>query len=193
MTAKPLLNACRDYLSMRPEPRVREWVEAMDWDMSERNIGSNRFSAMRHLDGIVEHTGKSEKHLVQTFVDLSADLYWRQTYSEDDFGRDMIENYAHVELFGTRGHFVNDEFAGGFVLFGPGIHYPNHWHVAEELYFTMTGGALWGRDDGPLAVRGAGEFVFHESNTHHEMKVQDTPLLALWVWHGGDLAQKSNY
>ena len=193
MTAKPLFDAYRDYLPLRSEPQVREWVDAIDWDMSERNLAPARFSAERHLDGVMDHLRGAERHLVQTFVDLAPNLQWLQSYTEADFGADMINNYAHVEIFGTRGHFANNEFAGGIVLFGPGLHYPNHWHVAEELYFPLTGGALWGRDDGPLTERAGGEFIYHESNMHHEMKVQEVPLLALWLWHGGDLAQKSDY
>jgi len=193
MTAKPLFDAYRDYLSLRPEPKVREWVEAVDWNMSERDLSPVRFSAERHLDGILDHVGSAEKRLVQTFVDFAPNLQWLQSYTEEDFGSDMINNYAHVEIMGTRGHFANNEFAGGIVLFGPQLHYPSHWHVAEEIYFPLTGGALWGRDDGQMVERGSGELIFHESNTHHEMKVRDVPLLALWLWHGGDLAQKSDY
>ncbi|MEM7067272.1 MAG: dimethylsulfonioproprionate lyase family protein [Pseudomonadota bacterium] len=193
MTTKPLLNAFRDYLSLRAEKKVQEWVSAIDWNMSERNLPAVRLPAERHLNGIDEFVGRGEKNLVNTFADLAPNLHWLQSYKAEDVGEHMIANYGFVELLGTRGHFSNNEFAGGVGIFGPGIHYPNHWHVAEECYFTLTGGGLWGRDDGPLVERAAGEFVFHESNMHHEMKVKDIPLLVAYLWRGGDLAQKSDF
>ena len=193
MTVRPLLGAWRDYLSLRPEEKVREWFDGFDWQLSERNIGPQDVPATRHLDGIMEYVGQGEKRLVQTFLDCCENLYWRRSYTEDDLGTHMYENYGHVELIGTRGHFESDTHAGGLVLFGPGIEYPDHWHVAEEIYFPLTGNALWSRDEGPFELRKSGEYIFHESNMPHAMTMKDEPLLALWVWRGGDLAQKSDF
>ena len=146
MTAKALLNAYRDYISLRPETVVQEWLSEMDWNMVERDLPAKPVSAIRHLDGIEAHGNASTNRVTRVLQELADKLHWLQSYTAEDFGQAFVDNYGHVELFGTRGHFANDRFAGGVVIFGPGQHYPNHWHVAEEIYFPLTGGSLWGCD-----------------------------------------------
>ncbi len=70
-----------------------------------------------------------------------------QSYTPDDFGPYFTDNYAHVELIGTKGHFASNEIAAGMVQYGPQIDYPNHWHVAEEIYIPLTGNGLWSSDN----------------------------------------------
>ena len=193
MSMKPLYNAWRDYLSLRAEAPVRQWLDDFDWNLSERNIRPNPMPGVKHLDGIEENVGKGEKRLVSALIEYACRGHWLRSYTADDFGQDFVDNYAHLEIIGTRGHFASNELAGGFVIFGPGLQYPDHWHVAEEIYFPLTNGTLWSRDEGAFETRASGEFIFHESNMPHAMTMQDKPLLALWLWRGGDLAQKGNY
>ena len=193
MSFKPLLDAYRDFLSLRPEPKVQEWVEAIDWNMVERDLPPQTYSCARQLEGLEAYGNASTNRVIKTLQENADKLHWMRSYTADDFGQEFLDGYGHIEIIGTRGCFVNDQFSGGVVMYGPNTNYPNHWHVAEEIYFPLTSGALWGKDDGPLQERKAGEFIFHESNEHHEMKMQDAPLLALWMWHGGDLAQKCDY
>ena len=91
------------------------------------------------------------------------DLRWGQTYSEADFGKTFIDNYGWLEVFGTRGHFVNDEVAAGLLILGPDIVYPDHHHVAEEIYIPLTGGTEWRMGEGGFRVRQAGEVIHHAS------------------------------
>lgn len=193
MTVKPLLNAFRDYLSLREEPVLHEWMDCFDWKLNERNLSPNPLHAIRHLPNVEPHAGKGEMRLVRAFLEHASQLHWMQSYTADDFGQYFVDNYAHVELIGTRGHFASSEIAAGLVQYGPGIDYPNHWHVAEEIYIPLTGNGLWSSDNSDFINRKSGEFIFHESNMHHAIKTKDTPMLALWIWRGGDLAQKGNY
>ena len=193
MTVRPLLDAWRDYLSMRPEPVVEDWFGRFDWNLSERDLPTEKLHAVRHLADCAPHVGKAETRLANCFLEYADRLNWMQMYGPEEFGRYFTDNYAHVELLGTRGHFVSDEIAGGIVLYGPQVDYPNHWHVAEEIYIPLTGNGLWSSDNADYVRQAAGTFIFHESNMPHATKCEDTPLLALWVWRGGDLAQKGNY
>ncbi len=193
MSVKPLLDAFRDYLSLRDEPVVRDWFDRFDWKLNERNLLPKPVHATRHLPDVAAHAGRTEARLVRTFIEYGDKLHWLQSYGAADFGQYFVDNYAHVELIGTKGHFANTEIAAGLVLYGPGIEYPNHWHVAEEIYIPLTGDGYWSSDHSDYAKRKAGEFVFHDSNMPHAIKTNDTPMLALWVWRGGDLAQKSDY
>ena len=81
--------------------------------------------------------------------------------------------------------------AAGFLILGPGIVYPDHHHVAEELYIPLTGGTEWRMGEGAFTLREAGEIIHHPSNVNHAMRTGEEPLLALYLWRGGPLAQKS--
>ena len=117
-------------------------------------------------------------------------LHWGQTYTTADFGQGFIDNYGWVELFGTRGHFANDRIAAGFLILGPDIVYPDHHHVAEELYVPLTEGTEWRKGEGAFVVRAAGAIIHHPSDVSHAMRTGAEPLVALYLWRGGPLAQK---
>ena len=193
MSVKPIFDAFRDYFSLQSEPIVRDWLDGFDWNLNERNILANSQPASIHLDGILDHVGRGEQRLMNEFIKVQPQIHWAQRYNAEDFGQDFVDNFAHVELIGTEGHYVSNDIAAGFIILGPNSQYPEHWHVAEEIYFPMTNASLWSRDETPFVQRNSGEFIYHESNTPHAIKTDDAPLLAAWIWRGGDLAQKCNY
>lgn len=80
----------------------------------------------------------------------------------------------------------------GILMLGPGADYPAHHHVAEELYITLAGTAGWRNGAAPYTPRPPGSVTHHPSQVVHAMKAGAEPLLALYIWRGGDLAQKSN-
>lgn len=45
--------------------------------------------------------------------------------------------------------------------------------------------------EGGFRKRQAGEVVHHAANVNHAMRTGKEPLLALYIWRGGPLAQKS--
>jgi len=67
----------------------------------------------------------------------------------------------------------------------------DHHHVAEEIYVPLTGGTEWRMGEGGFRKREAGQVVHHASNVNHAMRTGNEPLLALYIWRGGPLAQKS--
>ena len=62
----------------------------------------------------------AERRLLALLARNCGELRWGQTYTAADFGQSFIDNYGWMELFGTRGHFVNDIIAAGFLILGPG-------------------------------------------------------------------------
>lgn len=171
---------------------VDDFVAPWPDEMPERVLDARPLHALRHLDACaaIAEGGPGEE-LARLLADRGARLAWGQTYTAADFGQKFVDGYGWVELVGTRGHFVHDQVACGFLLLGPGIHYPDHHHEAEELYVPLTGGALWSKAKGPFAERAAGEIIHHPSNVSHAMKTGEEPLLALYLWRGGPLAAKS--
>ncbi|MEI9409443.1 dimethylsulfonioproprionate lyase family protein [Mesorhizobium salmacidum] len=193
MTTKfdELLEQFHAYLASVDDALVREAVARTGWDMPARDLEPYALGCLRHLDRAAELAPMAAKPLVQLLARRRNDLHWGQTYGEADLGKDFIDNYGWLEMFGTRGHFANDEVAAGLLILGPGIVYPDHHHVAEEIYIPLTGGTEWRMGEGSFRTREAGEVVHHASNVNHAMRTGKEPLLALYIWHGGPLAQKS--
>ena len=193
MSSKTLFADFRDYITMKPEEAVRDFVDGFDWNLIPRNVPANDLPVARTLDSLDAKSSGAEKRLVASMATNLASLHWNQSYTAADFGQGFVDNYGFVEVFGTRGHYTSDTMSGGLLLIGPGQHYPSHFHVAEELYIPLTSGSYWMRDGGPFTERQVGEVIVHASNETHAMETPAVPLLALYMWRDGDLAQKPNY
>ena len=193
MTTKldELLGRFHAYLASVDDALVHDAVARIGWEMPARALEPLSLGCLRHLDRAVELAPPDAKPLVRLLAERRKDLRWGQTYSEADFGKEFIDNYGWLEVFGTRGHFVNDEVAAGLLILGPDIVYPDHHHVAEEIYIPLTGGTEWRMGESGFRQREAGEVVHHASNVSHAMRTGKEPLLALYIWRGGPLAAKS--
>jgi mannose-6-phosphate isomerase-like protein (cupin superfamily) len=96
-------------------------------------------------------------------------------------------NYAFCALAGparwaTGCSAVSDEVGFNFTVQGPGVTYPDHAHKAIELYYVVSGKALWKRGDEPWVERYPGEVILHTAGMRHAMKTADEPLVAMAVW-----------
>ena len=189
--AKDLLDAFRDYLAARAADLPERFVAGLSDDIPERPLAPRRLPCLRHLDRIADAAEGQELRLARVLGDRRDQLTWGQTYGAADFGSDFLDNYGWVELIGTRGHFASEVVAAGFLLLGPQTHYPDHHHVAEEGYIPLTGGTAWSKGGGAPVPRAAGEVIHHPSGVSHAMRTEGEPLLALYLWRGGDLAQRS--
>lgn len=170
---------------------VRDFLAEIDWAMPVRSLDAKPLACLSSMARVVEMAAPAERRLVATLADHATALHWGQTYTADDFDRHFLDNYGWMELFGTRGHFENDKVAAGFLLLGPGVVYPDHHHVAEEIYIPLTGGTDWRMGEAPFRARRGGEVIHHVSNVSHAMRTGSEPLLALYLWRGGPLAARS--
>lgn len=185
-----LLECFRDYLGGRDDVRLSRFTEGFDWAMARRDIAPRSLPVAGYLS-FVPAADTAEGRLLAALYGAGDVLCWRQTYGAGDFGPAFLDRYGWVELFGTRGHFQSGEMAGGFLALGPEIFYPDHHHVAEEIYIPLTAGSLWSRDGGAFAPRAVGEIIHHPSDIRHAMRTREHPLVALYLWRGGPLDQKS--
>jgi len=186
-----LLRSFRDYLARFDDETLRGFAGGIDWPMPARPLEPNTLVCLAHLDRAAEIASPQARRLTGLLAAHRQAFHWGQTYTAADFGKRFIDNYGWLEVFGTRGHFANNAAAGGFLILGPDILYPDHHHVAEEIYIPLTGGAEWRMADQPLRRREAGEVVHHASNVDHAMRTGSEPLLALYLWRGGPLAERS--
>ncbi|PBC03917.1 dimethylsulfonioproprionate lyase family protein [Mesorhizobium sp. WSM3860] len=188
-----LLDRFHVYLAGVDSDLVADAVARIDWHMPCRSREPRTLDCLRHLDRIAELAPRDAGPLARFITDHRDELCWGQTYTAADFSQAFIDNYGWLEVFGTRGHFVNDEVAAGLLVLGPDIVYPDHHHIAEEIYIPVTGGTEWRMGEGGFRVRAAGEIIHHASNVNHAMRTGKEPLMALYLWRGGPLAQKSTF
>jgi hypothetical protein len=186
-----LLSRFRAFLAGFGQQPVRGFSRDIDWSMPARKLEPRGLPCLAHLGRATAIAGEQASPLARLLEERRHDFHWGQTYTAADFGKKFIDNYGWLEVFGTRGHFDNRKIAGGFLILGPGIDYPDHHHVAEEIYIPLTGGAGWRMGDGAFRRREAGETVHHASNVSHAMRTGEEPLLALYLWRGGPLAARS--
>jgi hypothetical protein len=184
-----LLSAFRLYVEGLPG--AAGFAASIDWAMPARTVEPKGLACLRHLDRLTASAGEPAQRLVGVLARHRDSFRWGQTYTTADFSRHFIDNYGWMELFGTRGHFDNQEVAAGFLILGPGIEYPDHHHLAEELYVPLAGRAEWRKGQGPFLPRASGEVIHHPSRVNHAMRTAAEPLLALYLWRGGPLAEKS--
>lgn len=187
-----LLAAFRSYLQdCSANPVVTSFLAEIDWSMPARTLEPNAVACSVLLDRAIILASDATRPLTELLARHRDELRWGQTYTAADFGQHFIDNYGWVELFGTRGHFANEQLAAGFLVLGPDVEYPDHHHLAEELYIPLSGSTCWRMGGEPFRLRSAGEIVHHASNVSHAMRTGNEPLLALYLWRGGPLAQRS--
>ncbi|TPI26658.1 transcriptional regulator [Mesorhizobium sp. B3-1-9] len=186
-----LLDRFHAYLAGADNNLVADEVARIGWDMPVRSLEPRALGCLGYLDRIAELAPADAQPLARFVADHRGELRWGQTYTAADFGQGFVDNYGWLEVFGMRGHFVNDAVAAGLLILGPDIVYPDHHHIAEEIYVPLTGGTEWRMGEGGFHTRDAGEVIHHASNVSHAMRTGKEPLMALYLWRGGPLAQKS--
>lgn len=169
----------------------RDFLGDFGWDMPIRSLSPRPLPCLGCLSRVNRSAPAWARPLTDLLETSASEFHWGQTYVEADFGRHFLDNYGWLEVFGTRGHFAHDRVAGGLLVLGPEVVYPDHHHVAEELYVPLTGGAEWRMGNAAFAPREAGEVILHASNVSHAMRTGAESLLALYLWRGGPLAARS--
>lgn len=185
-----LLQLFRNYLGTFPDEPLASFAGKIGWAMDARTVEPTTLACLEYLDRVAEMVPSEAGPLARFLAEHRQSLHWEQTYTAADFGQHFVDRYGWLELFGTRGHFANDSIAAGFLILGPELVYPDHHHVAEEIYIPLTSGTEWRKAASDYLPRAAGEVIHHPSNVNHAMRTNAEPLLALYLWRAGPLAQK---
>ena len=165
-----------------------------DWPASwtpTRSVVYNHLPVLSWMPAALSATHKEAELVVDMLSTVANQIAWGQTYSVDDFGSGFLERYGWTELIGLRGPVASEHIACGFLMLGPKIEYARHSHEAEEVYIPLTEPTFWMRGDEDWKSRTACRPIYHASQTPHAMRTEGTPLLALYLWRGGNLTEKS--
>ncbi len=117
---------------------------------------------------------------------------WVQTYSEAEVGREFLNNYGYIELFGPGGIFTSSQCRAFIGYWGQGLYYPMHDHEAEEAYLVIGGRGLFEADGEVPADLGPGGVRIHAPFQSHAMEMRDAPMLALCLWRGPGMADRAH-
>ena len=190
----PLIIEIRDFLEGLNDIYLKQLLA--DWPSTKRvtrSVLPQSLSVLSYLPAVVKATTKKTETLVKRLTLMAHHMAWGQTYTAQDLGAGFLEKYGWTELIGLRGPFASNRVACGFLLLGPQIEYPSHFHEAEEVYVPLTKKTLWQRGKQSWGYRTPGRPIYHASRMPHAIRTEAIPLLALYLWRGGNLVQKSMF
>lgn len=144
-----------------------------------------------HADALSEATAAGPlAALAPAFDAARATDEWAMnpTYVAAPPSRGFLDGYGYLEPVGPSRLWHTDLARVGFLLLGPGVHYPDHAHPADEVYLALAGAAEWWREDQGWAVRQAGAVIHHPPGLRHAMRCGAAPMLAFYCW-GGAIAE----
>ena len=188
-----LVNTIYDYLIDIDDVHLASFLT--DWPTQPfkiRTVSQRSLPVLAYLPELVTDGNAEIERIVKLLETLKEQLGWGQTYSEEDFGATFLERYGWTELIGLRGPIASEAIACGFLLLGPEVEYPKHSHEAEEIYIPLSAQALWAQGNDDWVSRPVGVPIYHRSWLSHGMHTESRPLLALYLWRGRNLTQKSH-
>jgi quercetin dioxygenase-like cupin family protein len=147
---------------------------------------------VRHIEEALECGKEEEPELTDVISKVIYHLPWKNNYPYRKDAPLLKENIAFAEIIGPEAPFVSEKVCLGLTLIAPDTVYPFHKHPAIELYYTISGNALWSTDNAGRRIPSGG-YVLHRSNVRHEMCTGDKPLLAVYSWSGSDVVTTSVY
>ncbi len=168
---------------------LAEWPAA---GTPTRSTVSNHLPVLSWMPEAVAAAHKKAGSLVDMLASVADQITWGQTYAVDDFGSGFLNKYGWTELIGLRGPIASERLACGFLILGPHIEYPQHNHEAEEIYIPLTEPTFWMRGNEDWVSQKACRPIYHTSRMPHAMRTEHVPLLALYLWRGGNLVEKSS-
>jgi len=143
------------------------------------NTGTiNPFSdEMGFLNANSEASRSNGHELFCSFAAISNALPWYK-HSEPDTPN-FDNGHANAEIIGLKGVQVRDDIRVGATLMRPGLTYPDHHHLPEEVYIVLSEG-LWRQNNEPWWSPGLGGYVYNPPDILHAMKSVEAPLCAIW-------------
>jgi len=168
-------------------PFLADWPQSADC----RAVPACYLPVLRWLPEIARDGAAFGNDMVAAVCRAAPSLSWRQTYTANDLDTAFLDNYGWSEILGTKGPWASERIACGFLILGPSTLYPRHRHEAEEVYLPLSGTAAWQQGDAVWRERSPGTPIHHAGDEPHAMRTGASPLLALYLWRGANLAQKA--
>ena len=172
-----------------------DWLELLpelDFDHPDRCLEPQSLPVLEYLPRLSSLATTAYRGIIDGLIQAQSYLRFGQTYSETDFGIEFLRQYGWIKILGPEAYWHSDQLASGFLILGDNVTYPQHWHQAEEIYLPISGNAEWYRQDRGWQKQSAGSLIHHASKVKHATRTIGEPMIALYLWRGGDLNQKSD-
>jgi hypothetical protein len=190
-TAVNIAARIRQLLDTVREPALAPFLADWPGAPRERPVEASGLPVLRWLPQIARDPAAFGVDLVASVCRAAPSLAWRQTYAAGELDAAFLDNYGWSEIFGGTGPLSSEQAACGFLILGPNTHYPRHRHEAEEFYLPLSGTAAWRQGDAVWREHPPGTPIHHAGGEPHAMRTGAGPLLALYLWRGGNLGQKA--
>jgi hypothetical protein len=182
---------CKSLLQSVRQPALAPFLAEWPHIYESRAVAASALPVLRWLPDMARDAAAFGADLVAALCRAAPSLPWRQTYTADELDAAFLDNYGWSEIIGANGPLAAARINCGFLILGPSTRYPRHRHDAEEIYLPLSGTADWQQGDGSWRERPPGTMICHASDEPHAMRTGAAPLLALYLWRGANLAQKS--
>ena len=131
------------------------------------------------MNDFFDETHDENNSLFIKTASVSPSLSWRSAING------KIPTLGVAEILGPTGSVSCENCRAGLFFQPADMFYSWHRHAAEEIYLPIYGTATWlAAGKPPAVIPPAGECVHHLSQQAHAMQTNETPILALWGWHG---------
>ena len=150
----------------------------------------SQLTVCRFWEPSLRASSGAPRGLIAALERLGPSLSWTQNpnYRRRPPDPTFLDNYGYAVIAGPADGppalTVDPRLALGVLLLGPHAHYPLHAHPAVEIYYTLTAGGEWWRDEGPWRHEPPGSVIHHAPNVRHATRAGASALLAIYVWRG---------
>ncbi len=183
MALAELLELAADALDDTGEAMARRFARCLrDRSPMPPHGGGDGFP-LGEFPGLGLRVSARTRPLVDELSSVADRIMWFQS-PEARVPPGWAHRSAAAELVGPDGMIAEPSLRFGIFYLSPGLHYPEHWHEAEEFYYVLAGAADWTITGQRRARREAGDLVRTPSMAHHAIETGAEPLLALWGWDG---------
>lgn len=160
-----------------------------DWpdDLTWADRGATPGPAAGHICANAGDTCNTAQPLLRALQSIAGDVEWRHTYTQAEVGQHFLDHFGWFELAGPEGHFTTHQARITVGYWGPGLDYPRHDHLAEELYTVVSGEALFMVDGEADQRLTSGDTRYHASAQPHALITEAAPVLTLVFWRGDGL------
>jgi mannose-6-phosphate isomerase-like protein (cupin superfamily) len=175
-------------LEAAADPALRPFIDSVrgvKHGLAEPVLGPHRdHPALRFLDEALVSVRAVER-LCSAIRDLVPYLSFGSSYALDGPFAAVARGMVWAEIAGLNGLVRDSSRRLGCFLLAPGHHYPLHGHVADEIYFVVSG---------PLTVEhgfagtrvdvAPGRYYRTPSEQPHALHIGDAPVLLVYCWVG---------
>lgn len=128
---------------------------------------------------------RAEPGLCKAAQALAPHLSFGSTYAAQGKLADVAPRMVWSEIAGPNGLVRDDSRRLGLFLLAPQLHYPLHGHVAEEIYFVLSGALdVEHGFDGKRVALAPGGCYRTPSGQAHALHIGQQPVLMVYCWIG---------